>query len=272
MEPKKLFKLACKLLLIWVIVDLCIFIWKPFSIEPQTAELVSSVIGGLSVLIVAFIVAKSDYLSVKGWKKKVWSVANASAWTAFVIVIAVGASLGILNGIFTTSVAEETVFIDKNSDEILYIVDASNGSQRFWDSDPLIKTHLRLSYQTDTKGIRFTGPHSVTVNPKVRNIFFDIEVETLGDLEAFKKHYRHVRSMGGTKEWLTFWLYEFNEKRSKEIAFFSNPKRPEQQREFSFLFKKFMEDKLKKSGTRITKAKFYIPGEVFTPAKNNRRI
>ncbi|MCX6763425.1 MAG: hypothetical protein NTZ97_01690 [Candidatus Moranbacteria bacterium] len=131
-----------------------------------------------------------------------------------------------------------------------------------------LKDGQLVSYAENYFEVKMAGPHSVTQNPKVRSIEYTVNFEIYGNpeeylkLQKFAEKYRRTNnvSFATSQNMIAYWLYELNERRSKELAEFYNPLDNVQQDKFNQLVKDFLSEPLRDSGIRYKYAEFSIPG------------
>jgi hypothetical protein len=95
----------------------------------------------------------------------------------------------------------------------------------------------------------------ITPNPKVRQFYYKVQLIHFGTPEAWMDFQRN-----GTRVDVASLLYDFQNDHSKELAEFSNPRRPEQQAKFSNMIRAYLDPYLKNAGTRIQSVSFDLEG------------
>lgn len=112
--------------------------------------------------------------------------------------------------------------------------------------DPSIKCQVEME----------TRP--ITANPKVRELTYSVVIRAVGDLRGAKArlNLRNKWQNFSFEKWLRFQLYEFQEKRSVQLAEFYNPVSHEQQADFLSLVMTFLHAELDRAGFELMEARF----------------
>jgi hypothetical protein len=104
----------------------------------------------------------------------------------------------------------------------------------------------------------------ITENPKVRSIEYDVDLmrggtpeQTFAELKLERK-LREIDRLATLSDLVQMWLYDFQDKHSKELARFSNPFKFEQQDEFESLVRAFLEPQLQEIGLSMQGARFRL--------------
>lgn len=130
-----------------------------------------------------------------------------------------------------------------------------------WKWDKRFHDSSIFSYQEKVVVIPMIGPRSVTPNPKVRELTYSTTVKARGTPERCLAYIRRLQEIKrGLEEWLKYWLYEFNEAKSQEIAGFYNPCDDQQQSSFEKLVKEFLGPHidLENTGLEFVSARFNL--------------
>ena len=147
-----------------------------------------------------------------------------------------------------------------------------------WSSDPRITNTFQnpdrrlVSYATHAIAAAMRI-EPITPNPKVRETQYAITVEVGGTPEAMLDFVRSVdQTVGGVPQigiyggdvreydWLKYYLYEFNERRGREIGSLYNPINKDQQRQFSRFAADFLESSFAPAQVRFKEARFWLKG------------
>lgn len=128
-----------------------------------------------------------------------------------------------------------------------------------WKWDKRFHDSSIFSYQEKVVVIPMIGPRSVTPNPKVRELTYSTTVKARGTPERCLAYIRHLQEIKrGLEEWLKYWLYEFNEAKSQEIAGFYNPCDDQQQSSFEKLVEGFLGPHLENTGIEFVSTRFNL--------------
>lgn len=152
----------------------------------------------------------------------------------------------------TQRVSAHTAFFD-NHWRMTAVVDKE---LTLWYRNPLLNDQ-QIVY--DKRFLSVPMKARITENPKVRAFSYDVTVEILGSPEDAQKFYAHAYRTPGwlwETDWLRYDLYNFNDGHSKELAKFSNPLDPDQQRRFWNLVSSFLAADLSRASARLTRVHF----------------
>jgi len=239
-----------------------VFVWGLFQPKPIYA-----------MSILAFIVCSSScsIFTRKNWEKieelKDFLKDLGSGWMIFLkifpSVLLTLTAISLFQSLCIQGFPSQTVLLDVKGNILLQISNETPfGDMLFWKWNlPFNGNYEVFSYSSETLSLTdFSGPHSITENPKVRNIEYSISVEKYGSAEKLIKFKKDMRRLGleTSKEWLEYWLYEFNEAKSKELAKFYNP--ISQQKDFRKLAEEFLKPHFENAGVSLTDIRFDIPG------------
>lgn len=124
-----------------------------------------------------------------------------------------------------------------------------------WKSDERMRGQV-VSYDQVRKEVSLSVS-PITDNPKVRKISYKVQVRALGKPESVIPH---LEALQGKKlsEWVKYYLYEFNDKKSKELAQFYNPLDDSQQYRFKRLIRDFLEPHLKNAHISLYDTHFSV--------------
>ncbi len=104
----------------------------------------------------------------------------------------------------------------------------------------------------------------ITDNPKARRITYGVSIEMTNPGKFFlyesgrwgkRDKYEIAKEVGDAVD---FWLYEFNDKHSKELAKFYNPLDRAQVKEFEELLLPWLNDKINREGLRAKSLSFTV--------------
>lgn len=236
--------------------------WIFFQLSPARALFFGASI--FAIIFLVLTVRKKMPESVLTRKEKRAFYLRKTRTVLLSVTISFGVSFLVLGAMFMSLEFEQSVYIENQTGIVVYSIQKNTpwAERLFWDNDPIFNDTSRHPFGKEIVAMKFSGPHSVTENPKVRNIAYNIKVNKFGSVESFLAHRKTATPKGGTKEWVAFWLYEFNEAKSKDVAKFYNPKDLKQQKEFRDLLENFLRPYLRRAGLTLVKAEFYIPGQV----------
>jgi len=233
------------LFLVAVIIGFEIFNFPPYPSMITSGSLISFLVLIYCILYVYSQKRKYKYIEISTYIRCAFSVVASFVITAVIY--------GLL---FITMIPGNSIIIDENAN---YVASFEHRAW-LWDNDKLLANTKTCSYKQEDVMISFTGPHAVTANPKVRNIAYSIKLVKFGSPQKFIAHIKTVENFGGdTENWLAYWLYEFNEAKSKELSKFYNPKDNEQQLEFLDLLLNFLGPQLLQARVKLSDARFFIP-------------
>ncbi len=131
---------------------------------------------------------------------------------------------------------------------------------QLWRWDSQLSGASVVSYAAEETKV-FMEVKPITDNPKVRDVRYTVIVKAFGTPEkvlAVQQWLAENNSHQNVKDFLEFWLYEFNEKHSQDLAVFYNPKDAKQQCLFFRLVAGFFKPHLKGSGVTLKSARFRL--------------
>ncbi|MDO8574120.1 MAG: hypothetical protein Q7R86_00640 [bacterium] len=124
-----------------------------------------------------------------------------------------------------------------------------------WRSDDLLEGNQIVSWKPDTVLVA-TLVAPITDNPKVREFHYSVQIVLYGDPNTYLEDKKQGFDWENVSWRLTYLLYEFNEKCSRDLAGFYNPLDSSQQERFLELTRDFLSPQLQVDRQRI-EAKFW---------------
>jgi len=176
-----------------------------------------------------------------------------SVFTAIVAFILITIFSGVILFALTTEIIpDQSLFLTKQGE----LQEMFPDKITLWKWDERLRGVTVVSYATrKTSVIMSFSP--ISQNPKIRNLTYFVEVEDMGSPTAYFQYQKTIGQKSVDK-WLKYYLYEFNEKYSREVAKFYNPFDFHQQMAFEKLIKDFLQFHLKDSGLRFKRAHFKL--------------
>lgn len=119
---------------------------------------------------------------------------------------------------------------------------------RLWKDDPRLAGGYTTCYYGINEGFNCEVALSpITANPKVRRLSYTVPILQTDKGFSPESAIWFARSYDrDCKERVLYWLCEFNERHSKELALFYNPYDPQQQKRFDKLIRQYLEPLVKK--------------------------
>ena len=185
---------------------------------------------------------------------------------ALALLLWIGASMVVgitYKGFTITVIPPQSALVDKQTEEIAEWFD---GGDSLWRWDERFRSSHVVSYASQVFNIKAKAS-PISENPKVRNFHFTISVGAFGTPELLEQFLGE--GYDSPQEFIDYWLYEFNEQLSKEIAGLSNPKSDKQQAQFRLLIEGFLGPQFQDAGLRFLGATFDIPLRDEEPKKES---
>lgn len=174
------------------------------------------------------------------------------------IKIALATILLFIVAVATSKILTEVVILNQDN-TVSEVVE----NEVLWRWSNRLKDKNIIDYSlSKEQSLNFAGPQSLTDNPKIRTIHYDIHYVIGGTPELGKAFYIQtggwrIRRYDDTK--IQSLLYEFNEAHSVSIGKFYNPMDESQQEGFEELFRSSCEKQFTELGCTLESVRFAIP-------------
>ena len=152
----------------------------------------------------------------------------------------------VLQASFTTSFEQTDMLLTKDGRVLATFQDPA-AQRMFWDGDPLLQQEYRLvSFAKKTMVYAMKGPRSITKNPKVMEMDYELEIERLGTPNSYFAEQAALKKYGhrNIREYISYWLIEFNNQNSMQLSEINNSLDSKSQNRFKLLIIPFLDQPL----------------------------
>lgn len=132
-----------------------------------------------------------------------------------------------------------------------------------WNWDDHLKGDAKIIFNNTLKLYTACSIQPITVNPKVRALKINLKVKARGSNESailFSNRFSNITDEVLLKKevlhYIRYYLFNFTEEKSKEIAKFYNPEDYNQQKEFHAIARAYLEPNFSRVGISIDKIWF----------------
>jgi len=212
----------------------------------------------MSFTLVYVVIITASVLPLVGiplFLKKKYGFFSPVGWgLAAALSVSLGGYLVVIH--FAMSIPSKSLLLVQEG-EVVTIKGTFPKEALLWKGDERLQNAMVVSYALQKKTV-ISRLNPITDNPKVRRLAYSVIIEAFGSPTEYLVYRAATGGKLRLSDWLEFYLYEFNEKYSKELGIFYNPRDEEQQKNFQALLENFLEPYLKDTGVRFKEARFRL--------------